>query len=257
MADDFDAFDEFAAAGSKKDCGCGCSGKGKCTCGSASAETTALDGEDTGDTAVQESDQEMDALALRLTPLLRQLAPLAAEAIAADWEVETEDAEDGGGEDDEPAEEGVEDSAGLADEDEAMAQQLAADSAAVADDRAAECLAGGVVVQIFAPAPVEVKRVLPAVLHRTSRLVRFLRRRPRTRPFLRLLPSIERRTAAALVRRAKRGRRITRRTAVGTLRRQTARMFRSPRRVVRALRRNSARRRWLNLRAVARSERSA
>lgn len=184
-------------------------------------------------------------------PFLKRIATAAGTAVTGDPFVEEEFDPESGWDGDLEAYSDT----GLTAEAEALAHYLAGEAAETEDDEEADCLAGGLVVQIFTTAPVVIKKVLPALMNRTVRLVRMLRRKPRIRPLVRVLPVIEASTMATLSRAARQGLPVTRRAAIRTLGRETVRVFRNPRRVAMALRRNSARRRWFSRRAIARSER--
>lgn len=90
-----------------------------------------------------------------------------------------------------------------------------------------------------------IPRVAPAIMRAAPQLVRgvanvtrTLRRNPATRPLVRAVPTIVRRTAASIAQQASQGRRVTPQTAVRTLARQTASVLGNPRRCVRAVRRS-------------------
>jgi hypothetical protein len=90
------------------------------------------------------------------------------------------------------------------------------------------------VVPRVAPA---VMRAAPQLIRGVARVTRTLRRNPATRPLVRAVPTIVRRTTASLARRVARGRPVTPRTAVRTLAGQTARVLSDPRQCVHAYRR--------------------
>ncbi|GIK43706.1 MAG: hypothetical protein BroJett011_75390 [Chloroflexota bacterium] len=92
-----------------------------------------------------------------------------------------------------------------------------------------------------------VPRVAPAIMRAAPRLIRgvanvtrTLRRSPTTRPLVRTLPTIVRRTAANLAQQVAQGRPVTPRTAVQTLARQTAGVLGCPRQCLQAYRRSRA-----------------
>jgi hypothetical protein len=93
------------------------------------------------------------------------------------------------------------------------------------------------VVPRVAPA---VLRAAPQLVRGVARVTRTLRRNPATRPLVRAVPTIVRRTTANLARRAARGQPVTPRVAVRTLAGQTARVLSSPRQCVHAYRRSRA-----------------
>ena len=83
-------------------------------------------------------------------------------------------------------------------------------------------------------------KVVPHLTRGVSQVARSLFRNRATRPLLRALPNIGRRTVTHLARQAARGHHITPRGAVRVLARQTARTLGNPRRVVQAFRRSRA-----------------
>ncbi|HEX8863118.1 MAG TPA: hypothetical protein VGC06_29290 [Actinomycetes bacterium] len=85
-----------------------------------------------------------------------------------------------------------------------------------------------------------VLRAAPQLIRGVARVTRTLRRNPVTRPLVRAVPTIVRRTTASLARRVARGRPVTPQVAVRTLAGQTAQVLSSPRRCVRAYRRSCA-----------------
>jgi hypothetical protein len=83
-----------------------------------------------------------------------------------------------------------------------------------------------------------VNRVTPQLTRGVSRITRSLFRNPRTRPLVRTIPSIARRTVANIARQAATGRSVTPQTAVRTLAQQTRKVLRSPRHRALAIRRS-------------------
>jgi hypothetical protein len=85
-----------------------------------------------------------------------------------------------------------------------------------------------------------IMRAAPQLIRGVARVTRTLRRNPATRPLVRAVPTIVRRTTASLARRVARGQAVTPRTAVRTLAGQTARVLSSPQQCVHAYRRSRA-----------------
>jgi hypothetical protein len=85
-----------------------------------------------------------------------------------------------------------------------------------------------------------IMRAAPQLIRGVARVTRTLRRNPATRPLVRAVPTIVRRTTANLARRVARGQPVTPRVAVRTLAGQTARVLSSPRQCVHAYRRSRA-----------------
>jgi hypothetical protein len=84
------------------------------------------------------------------------------------------------------------------------------------------------------------RRVAPRLVRGSRRVLRTLRRDPRTRPLVRVLPTIVRRTAADVVRDVQRGRPASPQRAAQQLAAQTQQVLASPQQAVRAYRRSSA-----------------
>lgn len=89
-------------------------------------------------------------------------------------------------------------------------------------------------------APKIMKRVTPHLTRGVSQVAKTLFRSPTTRPLLRAVPHIAKRTVANLARVAARGRHISPRNAVRILAKQTARVLSNPRHAVTAFRRSRA-----------------
>ena len=81
-------------------------------------------------------------------------------------------------------------------------------------------------------------RVVPRLTRGVSQITRTLYRNPRTRPLVRTVPTIARRTMGTLARHAARGRTITPRVANRVLVGHTRRLLRSPQQRVHAIRRS-------------------
>jgi hypothetical protein len=84
------------------------------------------------------------------------------------------------------------------------------------------------------------RRVAPRLIRGSARVLRTLRRNPTTRPLVRVLPTIVRRTAADVVRDIQRGRPVTPQRAARQLAGETQRVLASPDQCVRAYRRSNA-----------------
>ena len=100
---------------------------------------------------------------------------------------------------------------------------------------------GAQVVARIAPRIVtNVMRVAPNLTRGVGQITRVLHRNPATRPLLRVIPTIARRTTAQIARQIARGRPMTARNAVRILAQQTARTLCRPGQCVRAYRRGRA-----------------
>src|SRR5215467_4490726 len=85
-----------------------------------------------------------------------------------------------------------------------------------------------------------VNRVTPQLTRGVSRITRTLFRNPRTRPLVRTIPSIARRTVANIARQAATGDTVTPQTAVRALAQQTRTVLRNPKHRAMAIRRSQA-----------------
>lgn len=138
---------------------------------------------------------------------------------------------------------------------------MAAVAANAETELEAEAMAGAATAaSISSKDRAALRGVLPHMVRGTAILTRLLRSRRATRPAVRAVPTIVRRTKRVLARQAARGRPITRRTAARVMAGQTRKVLGSPRLCARAMMTNAksvrtARR--LNRRAGAGSRRSA
>ncbi len=85
-----------------------------------------------------------------------------------------------------------------------------------------------------------IMRAAPGLIRGAARAARVLRSSPSTRPLVRALPTVVRRTAAAIGQQAASGRPVTPRAAVRTLARQTASVVGNPQQCARAMQRSQA-----------------
>jgi hypothetical protein len=85
-----------------------------------------------------------------------------------------------------------------------------------------------------------IMKAAPRMISQAAKVTRVLRQSPTTRPLVRALPNIVRRTTQSLASQAARGRPITPQVAMRTLNRQTLRVLRSPARSGAAIRRARA-----------------
>jgi len=213
--------------------------------------------------------KKVKSVAKKVAPVLKKLAPIAGKVVGGALGgpagamigsklggfVSQLEAEEFDGEGDTEDELQATTVPGLTQQMEAMAEEFAGESAETENEAEAQSLAGGVTIHILSHAPLAVRRVSPVLVRRSARLAQLLRRSPHTRPLLKTLPSIQKRTAAALAVKASKGKPITPRTAVRTMAKQTMRVMGNPQRTAAALVKNDLHRRRLRRSAVARVER--
>jgi hypothetical protein len=154
-------------------------------------------------------------------------------------ELESEFELEGEGESEGEAEAESEISTHPASEYEALAEMMAEAASHASGAGEAEAMAGAAVVTVLSPRDRRaLSSLLPDLLRGTAVLTRILRRHPRTRPLVRTVPNIMRRSVRLLKRRAAAGRPITRRAAARTTAREVRRILGSPRLVRASLIRN-------------------
>jgi hypothetical protein len=122
---------------------------------------------------------------------------------------------------------------------QATAEFMAAVAASAQSEAEAEAMAGAATVaSIRGEDLATLRRVLPSIVEGTAVLTRVLRRRRSTRPAVRVVPTVVRRTASTLVRRAAAGQPVTRRTAARVMAQQTRAVLSRPNVCGQALQRN-------------------
>ncbi|MFL6208284.1 MAG: hypothetical protein ACJ74W_05505 [Pyrinomonadaceae bacterium] len=134
---------------------------------------------------------------------------------------------------------------------QALGELMAAVASKAQTDAEAEAMIGAATIITLSPADrAALRRILPALVRGTAILTRILRRRRITRPAIRSVPAIVRRTANTLQRRAAAGQPITKRSAARAMAVQTKKVLASPRTCSHDIQRNLR-----ATRAVARTSR--
>ncbi|HEX6675027.1 MAG TPA: hypothetical protein VF486_08380 [Actinomycetes bacterium] len=122
---------------------------------------------------------------------------------------------------------------------EAMAELMAAVASQARTEAEAEAMAGAATVAVISARDrAALRAILPHLVRGAAILTRILRRRRITRPAVRVVPTIVRRTTRTLARRAAAGQPVTRRVAGRVMAAQTRRVLSSPRTCTRAIVRN-------------------
>jgi len=112
---------------------------------------------------------------------------------------------------------------------EALAEMMAEAAEQEQNEGEAEAMAGAATLTVISPADRRALRsVLPHLVRGTAVLTRILRANPDTRPAVRAVPTIARRTVQVLKRQAEAGTPITRRTAGRAAAREVRRVLGSP-----------------------------
>jgi hypothetical protein len=174
-------------------------------------------------------------------PLGGALGSMAARALGeGEFEDELEFEDEGEFEDELELEGEWEDEASHAmSEAEALAEMMAAVASRAQTDAEAEAMIGAATVTVLSARDrAELRRLLPYIVRASCLLTRMLRRQRASRPALRAVPSIVKRTARDLHRQSVAGRPVSRRTAARVMSRQTRGVLGSPRQTAAALRRN-------------------
>jgi hypothetical protein len=123
--------------------------------------------------------------------------------------------------------------------DEAVAEIMAEAASFEAHEGEAKAMAGAAVVTVISPRDRRaLRRILPHLTRGTAILTRILRRRRSTRPGVRAVPTIMRRTVKSLKRQASKGLRLTRQRAGRTAAKQIRSVLGNPKACATAIRRN-------------------
>jgi hypothetical protein len=122
---------------------------------------------------------------------------------------------------------------------EALAEMLAEAASHEQHEAQAEAMAGAAVVTVLSPRDRRaLRRLLPHLVRGAAVLTRILRRRRATRPAVRAVPTIMRRTVRQLKRQAAAGQPVTRRAAAKAAAVQTRRVLSNPNACAAAIRQN-------------------
>jgi hypothetical protein len=122
---------------------------------------------------------------------------------------------------------------------EALGELMCAVASRAKTDQEAEAMVGACAATMLNRADRrELREVLPYMVRAVALLQKLLRRRNSTRPAIRAIPSILKRSAKAMSNRAKSGRPVTRKSAARAMARQTRKVLSSPRLMHKALTRN-------------------
>ena len=124
---------------------------------------------------------------------------------------------------------------------DAMMEHLGHAAAETQSEAEAEALAGAMIplaARVVPRAASALMRATPGLVCGLSGVIRGLHRSPSTRPLVRVIPAIVRRTALSVAQQAAQGTPVTPQTAVRTLARQTLRVLGSPQQSASAFRRS-------------------
>jgi hypothetical protein len=124
---------------------------------------------------------------------------------------------------------------------DAMLEHLGHAMAEAESEAEAEALAGALIPLVARAVPragPTLMRAMPGLVCGVASVVRSVRRSPTTRPLVRVVPGIVRRTATIIARQAAQGRPVTPQTAVRTLARQTYQVLSRPQTAAHTFRRS-------------------
>jgi hypothetical protein len=124
-------------------------------------------------------------------------------------------------------------------EQQALGELMAAAASRAVTDMEAEAQIGSATAIVLSPADRDALRgVLPSINRGVAVLTRILRRNPATRPIVRVIPAIVKRSAVTLRKQAASGRPVTRQSAARAVSTQTRRVLSSPATCAKAVQRN-------------------
>jgi hypothetical protein len=126
---------------------------------------------------------------------------------------------------------------------DALMEHLGHAAAQAESEAEAEAFLGALIplaAQIAPRVAPAIMRAAPGLIRGVAGVTRILRRSPTTRPLVRAVPTIVRRTASNIVQQAAQGQPMTPQRAVQTLARQTAQVLSSPQHSVQAYQRSQA-----------------
>jgi hypothetical protein len=140
-------------------------------------------------------------------------------------------------------------------EDEDVAEYMA-DVAAKAPNPVDSCaIAGASTNTIASKAPLQVKAVSPTLSSASARLTKVMKNNPATKPLVKVVPTIAKKTVATLARKAAKGKPVTPAIAKRVMAKQAIRVLSTPRELTKAIAKNEVKKRKVNMKVVKRAER--
>ncbi len=118
-------------------------------------------------------------------------------------------------------------------------------------------MAGAITITIASKAPLQVKAVSPTLSSGAARLTKLMKNNPATRPLVKVVPSIAKKTVATLARKVAKGKPVTPAIAKRVMAKHTMRVLSNPRELTKAIAKNEAKKRKVNMKVVKRAERFA
>ena len=122
---------------------------------------------------------------------------------------------------------------------DSLAESLATQAASTDSEEESSALLGGVTIHIVTGAPVAVRRVSPALVKSANRLGRYFRRRRRTRPLVKAIPTIQKQAVKMLTKHAQQGGKVTPAVASRAMAKATIKTLATPRAAAKSLANNA------------------
>ena len=201
---------------------------------------------------LEEGDEFLPLLA-GLAPVLAKVAPMAISALSGMLR-ETEESFDyeEGDTEDELAAVSI---PGLTEVDDAVGEALGAEAAETESELEAAALAGAAAAKATGKTSKKVKKVTPTLVKASAKLTRALRKVPGGRKIVKVVPTIQKKTVAALAKKALKGKPVSKKTAVRVMAKQAKRILKSPKKAAAAIKKNTRKKKKITRKlAVARAE---
>jgi hypothetical protein len=219
----------------------------------------------------------------RLAPIAKRLAPIAGQAIGGafggpagamlggkvgsfaasleDEELAGVEGYDGYGdyedESDSEDEMNAEDFMDFEAEDEDVAEYMCDVAAKAPKPIDSGAIAGAITNALASKAPLQVKAVSPTLSSAAARLTKVMKNHPATKPLLKVVPTIAKKTVATLAKKSAAGKPVTPMVAKRVMAKHAVRVLSNPRELTKAIAKHEAKKRKVNMKVVKRAERFA
>lgn len=142
-------------------------------------------------------------------------------------------------------------------EDEDVAEYMADMAVRAPNPTDSGAMAGAITITIASKAPLQVKAVSPTLSSAAARMTKLMKNNTATKPLVKVVPTIAKKTVATLSKKAAKGKPVTPTTAKRVMAKHAIRVLSNPRELTKAIAKNEAKRRKVNMKAVKRAERYA
>jgi hypothetical protein len=142
-------------------------------------------------------------------------------------------------------------------EDEDVAEYMADIAAKAPNPIDSGAMAGAITITIASKAPLQVKAVSPTLSSGAARLTKLMKNNPATKPLVKVVPTIAKKTVATLAKKAAKGKPVTPTVAKRVMAKQAMRVLSNPRELTKAIAKNEVKKRKVNMKVVKRAERYA